>query len=258
MHGKSAARGVPCPQGARAWPVQRAGRGSPGLNVTASGAAGWCGPRPIARWRAPRSRRWRGSAAAPPGGAARSRRRSRSGRGCAWRASACRCRVSPDPRPGILFIRAVAHVAHRPAGVHLQAGVAEAGMQAGDREPDPVQFGKRDSRGGAVVARRSCPDVPAVEVRQHAQLRFWQVAGGRGGDAVAADADPPVVSPWKVQGFSAATCVLAGTGRDISRTIVASEDGVTEESCATHDCAFSKAFCPRRQRLMRVRHSRRQ
>ncbi len=58
----------------------------------------------------------------------------------------------PDPRPEIQFIRPVAHVAHRPAGVHLQDGVAEAGVQAGDREPDPVRFGKRDSRGGAAVA----------------------------------------------------------------------------------------------------------
>jgi hypothetical protein len=53
----------------------------------------WCGPRPIARRRAPRSRRWRGSAAAPPAGAARSWRRSRSSRGCAV---ACQC--PPMPR----------------------------------------------------------------------------------------------------------------------------------------------------------------
>jgi hypothetical protein len=89
----------------------------------------------------------------------------------------------------------VDRVAHRPAGAHVHDGVAAAGVQAEDREPDPVEFGKRDGRGGAAVARRGRSGVPAVGVRRHAQRRFWQVAGGRGGDAVAADAGPPGGQP---------------------------------------------------------------
>ncbi len=126
----------------------------------------------------------------------------------------------PDHRPEIGFLRPVAHVAHRPAGVHAQDGVAEAGVQAEDREPDPVQFGKRDGRGGAAVARRSRPGVPAVGVRQHAQPRFGR---SRAGGAVMPWPLPltrPVVSPGKVHRSSAGTCVLAGTGPGISRTIV--------------------------------------
>jgi hypothetical protein len=87
----------------------------------------------------------------------------------------------PNHRPEIQFIRPVAHVAHRPAGVHVQDGLAEAGAQAEDREPDPVQFGKRDCHGSAAVARRSRPGVPAVGVRQHAQPQSGRkrVAAGR-------------------------------------------------------------------------------
>jgi len=44
----------------------------------------------------------------------------------------------------------------------------------------PSSSGKREDRGGAAVVRRGRPGVPAVGVRQHAQPRFWQVAGGRG------------------------------------------------------------------------------
>ncbi len=60
-------------------------------------------------------------------------------------------------------------------------------MQAEDREPDPVEVGKRDGRGRAAVARRVGPGVPAVGVRQHVKPWFGQVAGGRDGDGVAAE-----------------------------------------------------------------------
>ena len=71
----------------------------------------------------------------------------------------------PDHRAGVQVIRPVDRVAHRPAGVQVHDYVAEAGVQAQDREPDPVEFGKRD-------VRRSRPGVPAVGVRQRVNPRF--------------------------------------------------------------------------------------
>jgi hypothetical protein len=74
---------------------------SSGVSFTASATAGWRRPAPSARRRAPRSRRWRGSAAGSLPGAGRPDRSSRSGRGCAWCASArscARCARAPRPR----------------------------------------------------------------------------------------------------------------------------------------------------------------
>jgi len=59
-----------------------------------------------------------------------------------------------------------------------------------DRQRDPVQVGKHGGRGGAAVARRGRPGLPALVVGQHAQPRFGQIAGERLGDAVAAGIQP--------------------------------------------------------------------
>ncbi len=212
-------RGVPCPQGAWAWQGQRAGHGSLGMNVTASGAAEWCGPRPIARRRAPRSRRWRGSAAAPPAGAARSRRRSRSGRGCAWRASARRCRVSRSPA------RNTVHPAGGSCGTSARwracAGRCRRGRCAGrGSEPDPVSSG--NATAAAAQPLRAGP-APVFLRWECARMLSDGSGRSRAGGAVMPwplTLTRPVVSPWKVHLSSAATCVLAGTGPGISRTIV--------------------------------------
>ena len=60
-------------------------------------------------------------------------------------------------------------------------------VQAQDREPDPVQFGKRDGRGGTAVAGQGLLRPAAAVVREHAEPRSGQLPGGPGGDAVAAD-----------------------------------------------------------------------
>ena len=66
-----------CLTGSMTWPTPRLSRLRPPSRpaLTPSEAAAWRGPGPNARWRSPRSRSWRGSAAAPPPRAARSRRR---------------------------------------------------------------------------------------------------------------------------------------------------------------------------------------
>jgi len=97
--------------------------------------------------------------------------------------------------------------------------VAEASVQAQDREPDPVQFGKRDGRGRAAVARRSV----LVFLRWCAIMLSHASGRSRAGGAVMPwplTLTRPVVSAWKVHRSSAATWVLAGTGWGISRTIV--------------------------------------
>ena len=73
------------------------------------------------------------------------------------------------------------------AGMPVQDGAAVEIVQAEDREPDPVQFGKRDGRGGAAVAAQGVLRLAAAVVREHAEPRSGQLPGGPGGDAVAAD-----------------------------------------------------------------------
>src|SRR5262249_24668570 len=73
------------------------------------------------------------------------------------------------------------------AGMHVQEGGVYGIVQAEDREPDPVEFGKRDGPDGAAVASQRPPRLPPVVVREHAEPWFGQLAGGRGSDAVAGD-----------------------------------------------------------------------
>ena len=84
----------------------------------------------------------------------------------------------------------------------------------------PSSSGKREDRGGAAVVRRAV----LVFLRWECASMLSHSSGrSRAGGAVMPwplTLTRPVVSPWKVHRSSAATCVLAGTGRGISRTIV--------------------------------------
>ncbi len=71
--------------------------------------------------------------------------------------------------------------------MRVQDGAVIGIVQAEDREPDPVELGKRDGRGSAAVAAQGLLRLPAAVVREHAEPWFGQVTGGRGGDAVTAD-----------------------------------------------------------------------
>ncbi len=82
-------------------------------------------------------------------------------------------------------------------------------VQAGDREPDSVQFGNAT----AAAAQPSSAGPVLVFLRWECASVSIRGSGGRGGDAVAAHADPPGGQPFKVHRSSAAARVLAGTGR---------------------------------------------
>jgi len=183
---------------------QRAGHGSPGLNVTASGAAGWCGPWPVARRRAPRSRRWRGSAAAP------TCRRSAISPPIPLRPRvrvACQC-------PPLSRIQ-ITGQEYSSSGPWLTWHIGPLACMCRTVSPRQVcrpriaSLIPSSSGNATAAAAQPSPAGPALVflrwgVRQHAQPRSGQVAGGRGGDAVAADADPPRGQP--LEGASIQRC----------------------------------------------------
>ena len=118
---------------------------------------------------------------------------------------ACQCPVVayPNHRLEIQFIRPVAHVAHRPAGVHVQYGVAEAGVQAEDPSMIPsvreTRRPRRRSRRAPVPPWCSCGGSASA-----CSATVRAVAGERDGDAVDADADPPGGQP--LEGASIQRC----------------------------------------------------